>query len=340
MGALRAVKDWLFRHQRRLFWAALAAYGVVLCLFLPLTSGMWAEELLISGEVYTGYWITPSATPTETATLTPTPTATPAAGTSLEAAKTATGFAEEREGITVYGVRGQICVWNDGDWPTENLRIVDVVQAIEPRQDIVNLASEEVDLSQKPALGPGENHCYAYEVTFEPLQGDKVHYRNLARVTITNHAGWLPGSHNCPGPEPCPFGPVVKAGFDLPAGEHAGQPAPGALKMTPTSKPSEASRPTETPAPSPTPEPSDTPAPSPTPQPTHTPEPTDTPEPSSTPAPTNTLQPTDTPEPTNTLESSPTPRPTHTPKPTHTPRPTDTPEPTPTPQLEASETPP
>jgi hypothetical protein len=52
-------------------------------------------------------------------------------------------------------------------------------------------------------------------VTFSPVAG--ATYRNAAQVTITNHAGWLPGGKNCPGSAPCPFGPNPKADFSLPS---------------------------------------------------------------------------------------------------------------------------
>ena len=38
----------------------------------------------------------------------------------------------------------------------------------------------------------------------------------MAYVTITNHSGWIPGGHNCPGPDLCEFGPAPKSGFEMP----------------------------------------------------------------------------------------------------------------------------
>ncbi|MFQ3664224.1 MAG: hypothetical protein SNJ69_17750, partial [Chloroflexaceae bacterium] len=74
--------------------------------------------------------------------------------------------------------------------------------------------SSTVDVSARPVLGAGESYCYPYEVTFTPVTG--ATYRNVARVTITNHSGWLPGGRNCPGPASCPFGPEPREDFSLP----------------------------------------------------------------------------------------------------------------------------
>lgn len=164
------------------------------------------------------------------------------AGTTLSADKTATGFWEKRieydwtvvksvrpmsinicsdgSGSVVYtidatrakvsetetiGVRGRICVTNGGDRPTENLKLVDRVQYKYPGpgqfQDLPG-ASKTIIPAQ---LGPGESGCYDYEIEFTPVIG--AIYRNVVKVTITNHSGHL-------GEE---FGPEPKADFSLPA---------------------------------------------------------------------------------------------------------------------------
>ena len=105
----------------------------------------------------------------------------------------------------IYGVRGEICVTNSGDEPTEELQILDVVQYKSGPGQFQDLVSERVDTSAKPVLEPGESYCYPYDVEFVPVEG--AIYRNEARVTITNHSGWL-GT---------PFGPNPKAGFSLPS---------------------------------------------------------------------------------------------------------------------------
>ena len=109
---------------------------------------------------------------------------------------------------TVAGVRGEICVENAGDRPTEGLAIRDVVQR-KAGGSWSDVASKAVGVSAKPVLAAGEQHCYPYDVALPPTPGE---YRNTAFVTITNHSGHL-GE---------PFGPAykgggVKAGFSIPA---------------------------------------------------------------------------------------------------------------------------
>jgi hypothetical protein len=159
----------------------------------------------------------PTAEPTPTATPTPTSTATqpPALeGTSLTAEKTATGFWTESPEAELAGVEGQVCVLNNGGQATLDLTIFDIVQIKTGSDPFSDYVSNHVDLGTKPILQPGESHCYSYTITFVPRED--VQYRNVARVTILNHSGWLPGSAHCPGEEPCPFGPEPKADFYLP----------------------------------------------------------------------------------------------------------------------------
>jgi len=114
----------------------------------------------------------------------------------------------------VYGVRGQICVTNGGGVTTQNLRIVDQVQYKVGSGQFQDLTGATQTLT--PAqLAPGQSACYDYDISFTPVAN--AIYRNVAHVTITNHSGWLPGGHNCPGPAVCPFGPDPKADFALPA---------------------------------------------------------------------------------------------------------------------------
>jgi hypothetical protein len=115
--------------------------------------------------------------------------------------------------VTKKVVSGQICVTNGGSFATENLKIVDEVQYKVGGGQFQTLTSADVDLSSKPILEAGESYCYPYKVEFTPVEG--AQYRNVAHVTITNHAGWLPGGHNCPGPDVCPFGPDPKTDFSI-----------------------------------------------------------------------------------------------------------------------------
>ncbi|MBI3537144.1 MAG: hypothetical protein HY070_06275, partial [Chloroflexi bacterium] len=111
-------------------------------------------------------------------------------------------------------VDGQICVTNGGNFATQDLQIVDEVQFNTGNQ-FQTLTTSQVNLAAKPILAAGETFCYPYSITFNPVTG--AAYRNVAHVTITNHAGWQPGNQNCPGPALCPFGPDPKTDFTLPS---------------------------------------------------------------------------------------------------------------------------
>ena len=155
----------------------------------------------------------------------PTPTPRGQAGTSIGAQKTAAGFWVSPAPVPpLAGARGDICVANEGDVATEGLRIIDVVQTHDGAGRYTDYVSLEVDVSAWPLLPPHESHCYPYEIQFAPVDG--AQYRNVARVTITNHSGHLPGSQDCPGTNPCPFGPEPKADFTLPAPAIPLDPAP------------------------------------------------------------------------------------------------------------------
>ncbi len=194
---------------------------------LKLTVGSAASLRVYGGsiQVFSEVRVTIPAPPTSTFTPTPTsthtpistPTATPLpgqSGTSLEATKSAEGFLDQSGGADRYGVRGQVCAENVGDIATENLAIFDQVQYKIDSGQFQNLEGATANIVPPAPLQPGEKQCYPYEIVFVPIEG--ATYRNGARVTITNHSGWLPGSNNCPGPEVCPYGPNVKASFVLP----------------------------------------------------------------------------------------------------------------------------
>ncbi|NUQ21376.1 MAG: hypothetical protein HOQ09_10495, partial [Gemmatimonadaceae bacterium] len=108
------------------------------------------------------------------------------------------------------GVRGTVCVTNGGSVATQGLAITDVVQTktgAGPYQDYV---SSPVSVLAKPVLAAGETYCYPYEIPFTPQPG--AQYRNTARVTITNHSGYI-GQPFGPGSN----GDGVKADFTVPS---------------------------------------------------------------------------------------------------------------------------
>jgi len=130
--------------------------------------------------------------------------------TNIEAQMTAEGFRETDNSE----VRGEICVKNAGNFPTENLSIVNTIQDI--NTPTARNYSGTVDLSAKPVLRPGEIHCYPFEITFEPDLQQDAQYQIKTVITITNHIGLAAGSTYCPGPQPCPFGPEISTDINLP----------------------------------------------------------------------------------------------------------------------------
>lgn len=141
-------------------------------------------------------------------------------GTTLTAYKTATGFSEviypwtidksvnpevidmfEGDTATVEyivsvekgapvqrtGVTGEVCVFNGGAVATDNLKIVDAVYG-HPRNK-TPLFYVDVDTSLWPVLQPSERFCYPYSYEIDAAVGQTV--KDDARVTITNHSGWL-----------------------------------------------------------------------------------------------------------------------------------------------------
>ena len=123
------------------------------------------------------------------------------AGTTLSVTKTATGFYERRIQYTwtitkdvdpksiaiglgatgqvtyqittsrtpsitdTFGVRGEICVTNGGDRPTEGLTIMDVVQSKNKGEQFQDVIGYTVPLGDFPQLAAGQDHCYPYEIT-------------------------------------------------------------------------------------------------------------------------------------------------------------------------------
>jgi len=161
--------------------------------------------------VQAGVWNTFTPTPT----LTPTETPNTHMGTRLAVVITAIGFSEISDETIVNGVRGQVCVQNEGKETTQGLEIKDIVQIENEEESFEDFQNKLIDVSQHPALASGESYCYPYEITFLPREG-AANYRNTAIVTIINYFDWMPGNINCPDSMPCPFGPIVNTDFELP----------------------------------------------------------------------------------------------------------------------------
>jgi hypothetical protein len=108
------------------------------------------------------------------------------------------------------GARGTVCVTNAGSVATQGLAITDVVQTKTGSAQYQDYVSRPVDVLSKPVLAAGETYCYPYEIPFAPQAG--AQYRNTARVTITNHSGYV-GQPFGPGSN----GDGVKADFTIPS---------------------------------------------------------------------------------------------------------------------------
>ena len=100
-------------------------------------------------------------------------------------------------------VDGKVSLENVSLTPTENLKVVDRLQAL-VGEDVITLASVPLDMSINPVLDQGESQCYPYSIPFEPVAG--ATYRNNARVTVTNDP-------RAPGEE---MGPNEKVDFTVP----------------------------------------------------------------------------------------------------------------------------
>jgi len=103
-----------------------------------------------------------------------------------------------------YAVSGQVCVTNGGSVPTENLKIWDRIQYKTGEGQFQDLSGAALTLIPAQPLSAGQSACYPFNMVLSPVAG--AAYRNVAKVTITNHSGHL-------GEE---FGPEPKADFTLP----------------------------------------------------------------------------------------------------------------------------
>lgn len=136
----------------------------------------------------------------------------PATGTSIAASLSA-GFNDNGSNLFVVG--GKVCITNQGSTATTDLLISGQVEYNGNGTHGYIPATDGVFTLQPPdSLSPGETRCFSYDTMFTRIEG--AHYRMAVTATITNHSGWLPGGPHCPGSALCPFGPTVRAEFDLP----------------------------------------------------------------------------------------------------------------------------
>jgi hypothetical protein len=113
------------------------------------------------------------------------------------------------------GVHGQICVTDSGNSPTENLSIVNTVQAYSG--STTRSFSSTVDLSQNPIIAPGDTYCYPFELTIKADSEQEALFQMTTAITITNHTSMVDDRKYCPGTKPCPYGPEITSDISLPA---------------------------------------------------------------------------------------------------------------------------
>jgi hypothetical protein len=130
--------------------------------------------------------------------------------TTIEASITTEGFRDS----DVNGVRGQVCVSNTGSFPTENLSIVNTVQANNSSE--TKSIANTLNLGSNQVVEPGKSNCYPFEAAFELDSEQGVEYHTTTVITITNYTGFLIGSKYCRGPQPCPFGREITSDLVLP----------------------------------------------------------------------------------------------------------------------------
>ncbi len=109
----------------------------------------------------------------------------------------------ETEHEDEYRAQGVICLTNTGDGITQGLAVDVVVQAIVGDDEPSDLAESTLDVSDKPALDPGEYYCYFYEIPFSPEPS--ATHRTVVRIWIDNYLDHTDG----------PYGPEVVTVFDL-----------------------------------------------------------------------------------------------------------------------------
>jgi hypothetical protein len=135
------------------------------------------------------------------------------ASLTLEKGKSATVIftitAERGEPVDTYEVTGQVCVYNGGERPTENLKIqVRLLYQTGGGPYQAWVGWQTVDVSSNPVLDPGETGCYPYTISFSPAPGNPS-YKVDSQITITNHSGRYLGQ---------PFGPSPDSdSFKLPS---------------------------------------------------------------------------------------------------------------------------
>jgi hypothetical protein len=98
--------------------------------------------------------------------------------------------------------------------PAEGLAMTARVQFRVTDDAYVDVLDAAQSVTAAGPLAPGAVECYPVAIGF--LAMPDTRYQLAAAITITNHAGWLPGEPGCPGPAACPYGPELRAEVVLP----------------------------------------------------------------------------------------------------------------------------
>ena len=96
---------------------------------------------------------------------------------SLTVGKTSAGQTESK------GTKGEVCITNSGDKPTENLTIVNQIQ-YKSREDFKNLAGANLT-TNNTQVAAGKKNCIPFKITFTAPQG-ATQFRVHSSASITN----------------------------------------------------------------------------------------------------------------------------------------------------------
>ncbi len=201
-------------------WWVLIGAAILWFVLIAPVQARWGRTLTISGEIGTG-----------SASGAVLQGSLAAAGFCEPAAPGQTGAAQKCLANAVFGVKGKVCISNQGDSPTKDLAVVNQVEFKDKNGQYLSLTKAALNIPAGRQLNPTESDCFDYRIVFEPAAA--LDYQITAAITVSNYKDWSPGEKNCPGPAVCPYGPAPAAGFSLAGFLSEGSP-PAA---TPTTSP-------------------------------------------------------------------------------------------------------
>jgi signal peptidase I len=134
-----------------------------------LTGAWFTDSDQIAGELGTTGWPSPTPSPTSTTSQ-------------LSGKLTVIPFYDHEQDR--FGVDISLCLKNAGPTRITLLQILNTVQGSTDEGSFSDLLSEYLDISAKPYLDPGEEHCYTAHFIFGALKNG--HYRNEIHVFAEN----------------------------------------------------------------------------------------------------------------------------------------------------------